>query len=1002
MKHLKRIIAIILVLAVFVGSFFGSRALFTRGTYEYDVHDLSVFDDDDKQYYLKRTDTNIIFRVDVPDGIGGEAGFSLLDSAGKTVNVRASRISKTSFDILPPDGGYKPGERYTLSLSDGMAFHDEDLADARELVFCIERENVESYQFTDAVVETDSAITLVEEDVISVDDGSLKAGDIVFGKDENGDYVVYRIDELLGGGKAAISTPAIDEIYSDLDVYGQYTWDVHDIVTNPDIEIEIIENVKNSNFVKSLFTSAYADYEKPKDGGFEIKLTPDYARDEIEVEVTITLEPGERGLFGITSLKNQAISLTLKNKLGLTTDANIQGLINWDVSASLTAGYTWQLSVSLYTNEWSTDKELKDVFTKENAFTNFINYQKNVKKLTEKLNQIAADAAGGEIKLFDWKLPVPSIPGLYFSAQVKLFAKFEVAADIVVSQSNTTMYTVGLCFADFEFRPYCNKYSSGSDVELSLRGKAEAKAGIKLEIKAVLIHENVANITLDPQVGGYAELFITLPVTSLSETDSNSFIYGYFEMGAYFSCNISAMLNIGIQTFEGSFELVEEKAPILTLGNDKIAIGLTSSVSTVHAVSRTLIAPDIMFEYVDVKEGGKGVDTLSPGDVKFMTSDGTELHVSDGKITLPEASDSGSCYITAAYQHTDGMTYRTMFRALISGSMLEGQVSAYGDDLSLSALEGAKVELYSGSTQTSPISYVITDESGKFSFNVAEGSYKLVISADGYRTLTSNQKVGTDEIKYTEHILLMDTAQSGSGSAGGRVTNALDGHGLSGITLRLRPDWNNTSGSYYSDFTATTDSNGHYSFSGVPTGYYTVEAEGYGYVTGYSNILILSRGAKDDFDFSITPILPENEVRIVLTWGEYPSDLDSHLIGLTPANDSFNVYYNDKIYRYNSVDMANLDVDDVTSYGPETVTITEDIYGVYTYAVHDYTNRNSSGSNSLSYSGATVKVFIGSAQVAEYHVPTDQIGTYWTVFQIDSARRIMPINTISNTKPTAR
>ena len=99
--------------------------------------------------------------------------------------------------------------------------------------------------------------------------------------------------------------------------------------------------------------------------------------------------------------------------------------------------------------------------------------------------------------------------------------------------------------------------------------------------------------------------------------------------------------------------------------------------------------------------------------------------------------------------------------------------------------------------------------------------------------------------------------------------------------------------------------------------------------------------------------------------------------------------------------MANLDVDDTSSYGPETITILEGVYGTYTYAVHNYSNRNSSSSTALSFSGAVVKVFMGSMQIAEYHVPTDQIGTYWTVFQIDSSGRIVPINSVSNNKPIA-
>ena len=294
----------------------------------------------------------------------------------------------------------------------------------------------------------------------------------------------------------------------------------------------------------------------------------------------------------------------------------------------------------------------------------------------------------------------------------------------------------------------------------------------------------------------------------------------------------------------------------------------------------------------------------------------------------------------------------------------------------------------------------MTDANGKFSFNVTEGDYTLEISADGYKTLTSNQSVDANEIKYSEHMLLMDDEQTGTGSAGGTVTNALNGRGVGGVQIKLREDWNKTSGTYV-DFETQTNSSGKYTVSDIPVGYYTVEASIDGYVTGYSNIIVLSEDAKTDFDFTITPVLSGDEVRIVLTWGSSPSDLDSHLIGPKPSGGSFNVYYGSKVYSYEGTEMANLDVDDTTRYGPETITILEQITDTYTYAVHDYSNRSSSSSTALSFSGANVRVFIGSDQVAEFNVPTDQVGTYWTVFNIDEEGNILPINTVSNTKPAA-
>lgn len=999
MKHLKSILSIILALVVFFGSFFGSWHLFNQGTYEFNSESVAVFDETPSCYYLQKVDRNIIFRVRCDSD--ASFGFSLVDDEETAVQAKTQKAAKNCYDILPPAEGYAAGRRYTLSLPNGVSFESEDLKDARTLVFSIDKKAIEIYEFTDAVVHVDSVVEEAIGNMLDIKNLSVNAGDIIFGQDKNNEYVVYKVTEINDDGTATVTDPSIDEIYSNLEVYGEYVWDVDDIISNPDLKIEIVENVKQSDFFSSLMLMAYAA-DVPRDGKFDVKIAPDSDNNSIEIKITITLEPGENGLFGIGELRNQEVSITLSTEVGLSTRCNIQGVTNWDISASLATDFSWKVDISLYTDEWKKDSDLEGLFSEKNKFANLIDYQKKVKNITEKLNNLAADVTGGEIKLFDWKLPIPSIPGLYFSTEIKLFAKLDIAANVTIGQSNETVYTVGVCFTRGDFEAYSNTYRNSKDIALSLSGKAKAKAGIKLVIKATLINDKVANINLDPQIGLYADLYVTFPISELEEIDENNFLYSYFEPGVYFSANINATLNVLIKKFEFSYELLEKKFPIdeLTFGNKKIAMGLSVNATTVRAVDKVVSVPDIFFEYFDVKGRNTDTEKISFDDVKFVANNGTKLDVTDGKITLPDASTSSGTYITATYLHTDGKTYSATFRVLISGSVLEGKVSAYGTDASTQELEDATVKLYSGTNLTTPLSTIQTDENGKFSFNVSKGNYTLVISADGYRTLTSNQTVGDDEIKYTEHILLVDNNQSGFGSAGGTVTNALDGKGLSDVIIKLRSDWNNTNGAYC-DFQTTTTSSGRYTIENMPVGYYTVEASRHGYVTGYTNIIVLSDAEREDFDFTITPTLNADEIRIVLTWGSSPSDLDSHLIGRTPSNDTFNVYYNDKVYRYDGIEMANLDVDDTTSYGPETITILENIYGAYTYAVHNYSNRNSSNSTALSFSGAVVRVFVGSVQIAEYNVPTDQVGTYWTVFEIAGNGRILPINTISNTKPTA-
>ena len=95
-------------------------------------------------------------------------------------------------------------------------------------------------------------------------------------------------------------------------------------------------------------------------------------------------------------------------------------------------------------------------------------------------------------------------------------------------------------------------------------------------------------------------------------------------------------------------------------------------------------------------------------------------------------------------------------------------------------------------------------------------------------------------------------------------------------------------------------------------------------------------------------------------------------------------------------EVVQLDLDDVTSFGPETTTLFQEMDGVYRFYVHDYTNRNSTNSTALSNSQAQVRVYRGNALVASFNVPQQQEGTLWTVFEMENGI-VSPINTMSYT-----
>lgn len=87
-----------------------------------------------------------------------------------------------------------------------------------------------------------------------------------------------------------------------------------------------------------------------------------------------------------------------------------------------------------------------------------------------------------------------------------------------------------------------------------------------------------------------------------------------------------------------------------------------------------------------------------------------------------------------------------------------------------------------------------------------------------------------------------------------------------------------------------------------------------------------------------------------------------------------------------------LDVDDITSYGPETVTIHSGRTGAYQYGVWNY-SRNAQLENSV----ATVRVYMAGQAYPRFtfHMPGGS-GEYWTVFEYNSAtKRLNPVNELS-------
>ena len=271
---------------------------------------------------------------------------------------------------------------------------------------------------------------------------------------------------------------------------------------------------------------------------------------------------------------------------------------------------------------------------------------------------------------------------------------------------------------------------------------------------------------------------------------------------------------------------------------------------------------------------------------------------------------------------------------------------------------------------------VLTDENGTYKFNnIPYGDYNLSVVTDGYSSV--NGHVILDSLNETySQIQLYSSTLSYNYTFRGVTIDAITGSGIENVSVKIYQGLDNQLGTIL--YENTTDSNGIYSFNNIPTGSYTVVCQKDGYIKTVNNAQLISETNNDTItqDFTLAPY--SENIRIVLTWGETPDDLDSHLAKMNSETREWHVFYDDENPTGAE---SSLDVDDVDSYGPETITLTTiDNNATYKYYVHDYENLDSIDSDALSNSGAKITMYIEENEYV-FNVP-NYSGTIWKVFEI--------------------
>jgi hypothetical protein len=208
-----------------------------------------------------------------------------------------------------------------------------------------------------------------------------------------------------------------------------------------------------------------------------------------------------------------------------------------------------------------------------------------------------------------------------------------------------------------------------------------------------------------------------------------------------------------------------------------------------------------------------------------------------------------------------------------------------------------------------------------------------------------------------------------TGTVTGTVIDSTSSSPLEGVRVTV----------LHSLYSTTTDSLGWFEIK-APEGSATLhfEKDGYSFVDIVvevtRNVTVVALE-----DIVAYPPLTTGQYRFVLSWGASPIDIDSYLF--MPGGTDW-VYFGNQVALDSS---ANLDWDDTSSYGPETISITAVNPGTYTYSINNY-----SGEAALGTSEAIVKVYDSTGLIKTLNI-SDASGSdsepWWKVFTFDGTSK---------------
>ncbi|MEZ9955961.1 polymer-forming cytoskeletal family protein [Vibrio cyclitrophicus ZF170] len=402
-----------------------------------------------------------------------------------------------------------------------------------------------------------------------------------------------------------------------------------------------------------------------------------------------------------------------------------------------------------------------------------------------------------------------------------------------------------------------------------------------------------------------------------------------------------------------------------------------------------------------VVDNGDGTFTVTPDanfngdiDLSFDISDGTESIVANADLTVNPVNDLPTTSDVYANVDEDNVITITQEQLLANAADIEGG-DLVASDLTLVGDDATIVDNGDGTFSITPsenfngyidVAYSISDGDTPIAANlgltvdpvndapIVSADVAITIEEDGSYTITQEELLQFATDIEDDDMTAIIGEQGDETTVTGTVLDAETGSPVVGADVTMT---DNAGHSY----TTVTDQFGHYSVSGPVVDQGTVTIEQEGSIT--SSFLIPAGEDTNGGVTAISEVLEETDMRIVVTWGESPRDMDNHLwlYDTENGNELDHIYYRDMSHDLGEGNVVQQDVDDTNGNGPETITIPNYQDADMHYSVHNYTNRSWDVDG---VEDVQVQVFVGDTLVETFtpDLPDNPTGEHWHVFDI--------------------